>query len=275
MSSAAAAGPGMGWAAVTPDPLAFWLPRRRTDCYVAWAVAALGFLAFVNSLWNSFVLDDVSIIEENPAIRHLSNLRAIFAAGYWPTEGQDKLYRPLVILSYAVNYAVAGVAPFTYHLINVLLHAGNSVLVYFLFVALFNARGLAAAATAAFALHPIHTEAVANVVGRAELLANTLLLLIWGWYLKWDEAPARPKTRWLAASIAAFGLALFTKEHAVVLPGLLVLTDLHRTSDRGLSLGRTIWKKCRSAYVWYLPPIAGYLAARFFMLGGLLSSQLS
>lgn len=265
----------MDWAAVTPDPLASWLPRRRTDWYVAWAVAALGFLAFVNSLWNGFALDDVSIIEENPAIRHLSNLRAIFAAGYWPTGAQDKLYRPLVILSYAVNHAVAGVAPFTYHLINVLLHAGNSALVYLLFVALFSVRGLAAAAAAAFALHPIHTEAVANVVGRAELLANAFLLLSWGWYLKWDEAPASAKTRWLAASIAAFGLALFTKEHAVILPGLLVLTDLHRTRDRGLSLGRMIWEKCRTAYAWYLLPLAGYLAARFFVLGGLLSSQLS
>jgi 4-amino-4-deoxy-L-arabinose transferase-like glycosyltransferase len=135
---------------------------------------------------------------------------------------------------------VAGLKPFTYHLVNVLLHAGNSALVYRLFVALVKARGVALAGAAAFALHPIHTEAVANTVGRAELLANAFVLLSWWWYLKWDDAPARAKARWLAASLAAFALALFTKEHTVILPGLLVLSDLLRASERGLPLGRTI-----------------------------------
>jgi tetratricopeptide (TPR) repeat protein len=254
-----------------PDLLASWLPRRRTDLLAACAVAALAFLAFGNSLWNGFAFDDVTMIWENSAIRNLSDLPAVFASGYWP-ERQDLAYRPLIIFSYALNYAAAGLAPFTYHLVNVLIHAGNSALVYRLTVALFNARGLAFATAAAFALHPIHTEAVANTVGRAELLANAFLLLSWYWYLKWDQPPARAKTCWLVASIAAFGLAIFTKEHAVILLGLLVMTDLLRTSDRGVSLGRTVWDKCRRAYVWYLLPLAGYLVARFFVLGGLLST---
>ena len=259
---------------VDPDPLASWLPRCRSDLFAAWAVAALVLLGFANSLWNGFALDDVPIIRENPAIRHLSDLRAIFASGYWPGN-KVLLYRPLVISSYALNYAVAGLKPFTYHLVNVILHAGNSALVYLLVARLFKSRGLALAAAAAFALHPIHTEAVANTVGRAELLANAFLLLSWWWYLKWDEAPARVKARWLVTSIAAFALAVFTKEHAVVLLGLLVLTDLLRASERGLLLGRTIWERCRTAYTWFLPPLAGYLAARFFVLGGLLTPEFS
>ena len=264
----AAAGPRL------PDPLAAWLPARRPDRFAILAIAAIAFLAFANSLWNGFVFDDVPIIKENRAVRQLSNLRAIFGNGYRP-ENRDFLYRPLVIFSYALNYAVAGLKPFTYHLVNVLLHAGNSALVYRLFVALVKARGVALAGAAAFALHPIHTEAVANTVGRAELLANAFVLLSWWWYLKWDDAPARAKARWLAASLAAFALALFTKEHTVILPGLLVLSDLLRASERGLPLGRTIRDKWWTAYAWYLPPFAGYLIARFLVLGGLVTPEIS
>ena len=257
-----------------PDPLAAWLPARRPNRSAILAIAAIAFLAFANSLWNGFAFDDVPIIKENRAIRQLSNLRAIFGNGYWP-ENRVFLYRPLVIFSYALNYSVVGLKPFTYHLVNVLLHAGNSALVYCLFVALFEARGVALAGAAAFALHPIHTEAVANVVGRAELLANAFLLLGWLWYLKGSDTPAPARTRWVGSSVAAFALALFTKEHTVILPGLLVLSDLLRASERGLPLGRTIRDKWWTAYAWYFPPLAGYLIARFLVLGGLLTPKFS
>jgi Tfp pilus assembly protein PilF len=256
----------------SPESLPGWLSRQRVDLFVAWAVAALGSLAFANSLWNGFALDDAFIIVDNPAIRRLSNLHGIFAAGYWPKQN-DLLYRPLIIFSYALNYALAGLAPFPYHLVNVLLHAGNCALVYLILMALFRARALALAAAAAFALHPIHTEAVASVVGRAELLANAFLFLSWRWYLRWDEGAARLKGRWLAASVAAFALAIFTKEHAVVLLGLLVLTDLLRASERGRPLGRTLWGRARSAYAWYLLPFVGYFVARVSVLGELLTSR--
>lgn len=274
-SSAAAKGPGDEPTIAGPDMLSCWLPRQRTDFYAAWAVAALGFLAFVNSLWNGFVYDDVPIIVDNRAIRHLSDLRGIFAYGYWYwfDPRADLSYRPIVIFSYALNYAAAGLKPFTYHLVNVLLHAANSALVYRLLMVLFSARGLALAAAAAFALHPIHTEAVANVVGRAELLANAFLFLSWWWYLRWNEGPMRVRARWLAASVAAFALAIFTKEHAVVLLGLLVLADLFRASERGLPLSQVFLEKCRTAYVWYLPALALYSAARFLVLGTLLGLQ--
>ncbi|MBI3780688.1 MAG: hypothetical protein HY278_06490 [candidate division NC10 bacterium] len=275
-SSAAAEGSEVEPTRTGSDMLPRWLPRRRTDIYAAWVVAAIALLAYLNSLWNGFVFDDVGIIKENLAIRNLRNLRAIFAAPYWPDPTADLAYRPLVIFSYALNYAMAaGRTAFNYHLVNVLLHAGNSALVYSLLVALFSARGLALVAAAAFALHPIHTEAVASVVGRAELLSNAFLLLSWRWYLQWDEAPPRGRIRWLAASIVAFALAIFSKEHVVVLLPLLALTDLLRASERGLPLGRAIWDKCRTAYAWYLMPIGGYTLARLLVLGRLLSHNVS
>ncbi len=275
--STSVTGPGRNQATarleIDPDPLASWLPHRRSDHFAAWAIAILGFLGFVNTLWNGFAYDDWDIILDNPAVRHLSNFRSIFAAGYWPDPGFNLLYRPVVIFSYALNYAVAGDKPFSYHLVNVLLHAGNSALVYLLFVALFQMRGLALVAASAFALHPIHTEAVANVAGRAELLSNAFLFLSWWLYLRWDEAPAKTRTRWLSASVAAFALALLSKEHAAVLLGLLALTDLLRASEKGLPLGRMIWERCRTAYGWYLGALVGYLVVRAIVLGVLLTSH--
>lgn len=260
-------------ARVGADLLASWLPRQRREHCGALAVAALGFLAFANSLWNGFAYDDYYIIVDSPVIRHLSDLRVIFTSGYWRDPTIDSLYRPLVIFSYALNYAMAGLNPFSYHLINVLLHAVNCGLVYLLLMVLFRQRGLAIATAATFALHPIHTEAVANVVGRAELLSNAFLFLGWLLYLQSDKAPARARTRWLIASIAAFTAAIFSKEHAVVLLGLLVLTDLSRASKGDLPLHRTLWEKCRLAYAWYLAPLAAYLLARFLVLGVLLRSE--
>jgi Flp pilus assembly protein TadD len=256
----------------SPDPLTSWLPRRRIDLVAGLIVAALAFLAFVNSLWNGFASDDIRLIQDNPQIRHLSNLRDIFAEGNWPWRGREPLYRPLTIFSFAVNYAVAGVRPLTYHLVNVLLHAGNSALVYRIIAALFKAPGLALVAAAVFALHPIHTEAVANTVGRSELLANTFLFLSWWWYLKWEQRANPAKTRWLIGSLAAFALALFSKEHAVVLPALLVLSDLLRASQRSLPLRWIIQERSRTAYIWYLPPLAGFLLVRFLALGQVLTS---
>lgn len=255
------------------DPLASWPAGHRTDFYRALMVGALGFLAFVNSLWNGFVYDDHYIIADNPAIRHLADLRAIFASPYWPDPTVDLLYRPLVIFSYAVNYAASGLRPFGYHLVNIVLHTVNSGLVYLPFIALLNEGVLALAGAAAFALHPIHTEAVANVVGRAELLANGFLLLSWLWYLKADRAEASARVLLLVGSLAAFAMAIFTKEHAVALLGLLIMTDLLHASERGLPIVRTIYEKARTVYVWYLAPLAGYLLGRARVLGVLVGSQ--
>jgi tetratricopeptide (TPR) repeat protein len=244
-----------------------WFSGRRATSIPALAVAMLGFLAFVNSLWNGFVYDDVYIVVENPSIRHLFDLRSLFGTSYWQAGSGDMLYRPMVMLSYALNYALAGPSPLSYHLVNVLLHALNSALVYLLFKALFRNAGLAVAGAAAFTLHPIHTEAVTSIVGRAELLANAFVFLSWLSYLKWDKAPIRARQWWLAISVIFFAMAILSKEHAVVLIGLLVLTDLRRASEHRLPPGEAIWGRCRTAYIWYFLLLVGYLLARLFVLG--------
>jgi tetratricopeptide (TPR) repeat protein len=177
----------------------------------AWAV-------YWNSLDGQFVFDDTSIIENNPQIRGLgvSHLKQIFGSHYWQTAaGQGGLYRPLVVFSYALNYAAGGLDPWGYHAVNVLLHALNAVLVFSVILELFANRSFALWSGLLFALHPIRTEAVAYVVGRAESMAAFFFLLAWWLYLR----------RQPAISAAAFLLAVLSKESAFTFLALPLLSD--------------------------------------------------
>ena len=134
------------------------------------------------------------------------------------------IYRPITTASLLFNHALAGAAggAFWYHLVNLLLHALNVWLVWKLAARLLSSRA-AWFAAALFAVHPIATEAVDNVVGRADLLAALAVLaglLIYG------RATAQSGARrWLALfAVAAAGA--FSKENAVMLAALMLLSDL-------------------------------------------------
>jgi 4-amino-4-deoxy-L-arabinose transferase-like glycosyltransferase len=130
------------------------------------------------------------------------------------------LYRPIVILSYALNYKLGGLRPFGYHLANIFLHALNSVLVYLLAHLIFERKRPALFSALLFAIHPVHTEAVTGVVGRAELLAFLFSLSSLLMYITSKERKG------YVLSLAFFLLALFSKENALILPFVLMLYDL-------------------------------------------------
>lgn len=196
--------------------------RGKSSPFSPWLFPGLLFLAACAVYWNSlggeFVFDDTSIVQSNTQIRSLafSNLKQIFGSHYWQAvAGQGGLYRPVVILSYALNYAAGELDPWGYHLVNVLLHAFNSVLVFFIIQELFGDRVFSMWSGLLFALHPIRTEGVAYVVGRAETLAAFFFLAAWWCYLG---------RRW-ALSAAAFLLAVLSKESAFTFVAVLPLSD--------------------------------------------------
>jgi hypothetical protein len=136
-----------------------------------------------------------------------------------------------------MNFAAHGVAPFGYHLVNVALHVVVSLLVFAL-VARLATWLVAVAAALLFAVHPIHTEAVASVVGRAELLAASGFVLAWLAFLASDRLPSA--ARWTARRIAleaagsaCFFAALLAKENAIALPAVLALHDVLRPRSDG------------------------------------------
>jgi Flp pilus assembly protein TadD len=125
--------------------------------------------------------------------------------------------RPLTFLSFHWNYLAGGGAPQGYHLVNVLLHAGNAVLVM-LVARRTLSRSLAFLAASLFAVHPIQTQAVNYIFERATLLATLFALISLLLFL-------RQKRFW---SLAAFGLSLLAKEETIALPVFLLLYEVIR-----------------------------------------------
>src|SRR5207244_2027009 len=137
-------------------------------------VAACAVIVYLGALWNRFALDDVAIVVMNPLVGHLSGLWKAFAAPYWTPDLGGSMYRPLTIATFAVDRAVDGAA--WLHAVNLAWHAAASVAVAALARRWTNNAG-ALAAGLLFAVHPVHVEAVANVVGRAESMAALFAVL--------------------------------------------------------------------------------------------------
>ena len=143
-------------------------------------------------------MDNAAIIGQDPRIRSATaqNLAAILDGGYRYNNPNVGLYRPLTTFSYLVNYALLGNAsrPAGYHWVNLALHGVNVALVYALGITVFAEATPAFTLAAIWGLHPVLTESVTNIVGRADLLAAFGVLAGLLCYVKAASAAGRPKT---------------------------------------------------------------------------------
>ena len=156
--------------------------------------------------------------------------------------------RPILMFTYWVNARLSGSDPFSYHVVNVLFHCATSLLVFLIVRRLLEwssapgARGdlLAGFAAAIFLLHPVQAEAVAYLAGRSEALSVLLVFSAFTLFLY----GSKPTLSWLStiAILTLFGAALLAKEHTVVLPVLLLLTDYWWNPGFGFRGIRANWK---------------------------------
>lgn len=188
--------------------------------------AIIAALVYARATGNHFALDDGPIVERNPAAHHVRAALAAFDEPYWPSEHQAGQWRPLVILSFAADWSLSGGSPAWLHAGNALWHAAATALV----VPLLAAHVPATAALAGglvFAVHPVHVEAVANLVGRAELMAAVFLFAAMLIARAVRRRRAAGTTTWglEVLLLLSFTAALLSKEHAAIAPALLVLDD--------------------------------------------------
>ena len=160
-----------------------------------------------------FVQDDRAIIVSNPAAHSIGAGLAAFDDPYWPRETGAGLYRPVTILSYALDWTLLGGRPGWLHVMNALWHGLATVLLVVLLARWLPPFG-ATAAGLVFAWHPVHVEAVASLVGRAELLVAVGIL---------GAVLAARRGRWVLAILCA-ALAMLSKEHGVIV-GVVILLD--------------------------------------------------
>lgn len=192
--------------------------------------------AYGSSLFNGFVWDDYLNIVDNQFIKSFENLPLLFSREYLTSSSElpyltqrnvgagELSYRPIVTLTYFLDFALWGLNPFGYHLTNFLLHFLNSFLVYSLALAINHSnRRFALITSLIFAIHPVQTEAVLTVSFREDLLAGFFILSSFMLYLR-----AQTNTRqWPVYLLSAlcYALALFSKEMAIAFPFLLILYE--------------------------------------------------
>ena len=156
------------------------------------AMAAVTFLAlasYANTLDGALLYDDTAAIVENDWVRQGNALAILTQPSWWGSHTKGHDWRPLTTLSFALNYALHGLHTVGYHAVNVALHAVVSLLVLWVFARL-TSWWAAVIAALLFAVHPVHTEAVASVVGRAELLSAAGFFLAWRIFLAADASRA-------------------------------------------------------------------------------------
>jgi protein O-mannosyl-transferase len=173
-------------------------------------------MIYGNTLRNEFTMDDGVYILRNEQVTQPS-VRGLFA----PNKTSN-VFRPVSFATLALNWRIGGARPFGFHIFNLILHAAATLLLYLLLQALLGAsppaEAIAFAASLVFAVHPLHTEAVTSVVGRAEVLAAGFLFAGWILHLDDQQIPA----------ILCFVLALLSKESAIVFLPLVLVGDYAR-----------------------------------------------
>lgn len=199
---------------------------RRGRVARALALAALPLLAtlvYLDALGGDFVWDDRFLVLNNPRIHSAAHLGDLLTTDYVYVAETNLAYgyfRPLSSLSLVADWALWGPNPRGFHLTNLLLHAAATLLAALLAGRLGLGRSAAWAVGALFAVHPIHTESVAWIAGRTDLLAFLLAAASLAVHLG-PQAPDPPPRRapWREPlALALFVLALGAKEMAAVLP---------------------------------------------------------
>ncbi len=250
-----------------PGPQAQYrvIRTRLVSAFLCCLLVLLVLIVFGPSLTHDFVWDDHGLIVQNPDIHVEGHWARPFLRSFWQTGANTEdptrsFYRPLVSISYRLDYLVWGLNPMGYHLTNLLLHATVTCLVYLLGLRLLEGRTPAFVAAALFAVHPSHVENVVWISGRTDLLSALFVLAA---LLAFPHGDNRSRLGWrpVAAVSLFYLLALLGKEMALSAP-LIILAFVAIQPG-----GHARWHR-------YLPVIAGvflvtggYLLLRIMVLG--------
>ena len=238
--------------------------------------ALVALLVHVAALWNDFTFDDFPAVQSHPVVASelpfIDALTQIWTTNFWggvPGYEHVLTWRPLTTLSFWMNAQIGGVHPFGYHVVNLWLHALVSGLVVIWLYILTGDRLASLLAGALFAVLPVHVEAVAGVVNRAELLcALFVLLAMIGWMRFLDTG--RPVG--LVVAVTCFAMALFSKEHAATWPALAGVLHMHRVRTRvGVRLER---RRLFRAYLVMFGVLGLYLIQRSQVLPSSLAGDI-
>jgi protein O-mannosyl-transferase len=214
--------------------------------------AALILFIYGQSLWGTFVFDDRGILDHWGLLSNLSNITQVAVFPYWNIEAG--LYRPTTLLSYMFNIVFLGGSAFSFHLVNLLIYFGICAAIYLLVKRLFKDEWLAFLSALVYLVLPIHTEVVANITGRSELLALFFSLLV---LLEFT----REKVNYWRAGLWLL-LGLGAKETAIAAVPLALLLIYIR---EGINV--EILKRYFKEFSALVVSVLVYFIMRYFVLG--------
>ncbi|OHB17379.1 MAG: hypothetical protein A2749_02000 [Parcubacteria group bacterium RIFCSPHIGHO2_01_FULL_45_26] len=214
----------------------------------------LSLAIFGNGLGGDFVFDDVAVVKNRGDLKDSSYFLNLFISPYHQNMPKTGLYRPLTMASYALNHYLGGSA-FGFRLVNILIHAFNSFLAFWLVSYFLKSRVMAYASFFLFLTHPIHTEAVTSIVGRAELLAFFWSLVTIYFYAKDFK---------LLAAIS-FLLALWSKETALMILPVLFYLDFCFLNQPDSSYPHTRFDLVQNDLVQKLSTVGGTVRRLMFL----------
>lgn len=222
-------------------------------------VAALAVGIFANSLKNEFVYDDWVAIVHNPYLRSWSQAGELLD----PTSEYHRTYtllsyRPLQDLSFLATYQLFGENSSAHHIFNILLHALNALVVVLVLRKLTEDDAVALIGGLAFAVHPVHMQAVQVSGLRADLLATPLFLAALLCHMRLRERPGSSALRWAILAAVSYFLSLSAKEMGATLPLVALFLDLRRDEPRALLSAEGI-----RPYVGYAVAAGLYSVLRF------------
>jgi tetratricopeptide (TPR) repeat protein len=217
---------------------------------------------YINSLQGEFIWDDKDLIVSNQYIKDWKHLSIAFTQDFFYSshkEGKIGYYRPVITLSYMLDYQLWGLNPFGYHLTNLVFHTLTCLLIYLMIFSLTSNLPIAFISTLLFAIHPIHTESIAWISGRTDVIGSFFFFFSFLLYMYGEKVG---KLRYYALSLALFVLALLSKEMVITLPLLIVVYDYYCVAERDR---REAWKRAKYwAGYWIL--IVVYVVVRFLIL---------
>jgi Flp pilus assembly protein TadD len=240
-----------------------------SDSRALFLIIASTVLVYANSLSGSFVFDDTKQIAGNPALRSWNNIARAFTSDVWAfqrgTLTKDippPYYRPLFTAYLTINYQLFGLWEPGWHLMNLLVHAGATVAIYFLLKRLSGDRVIATIAALIFGLHPAHVESVSWISGIPDPLAALFYVPSLIWYVRYRTEGEK---KFLVASVIAYGLSALCKETPLALPLVFIAWEFARTQPK-----RNFNTRMRETIPQLIPYalMAGaYLVLRFSVLG--------
>ena len=255
----------MFYAIVIPMKNKSTYTEKPIFAYIPILISSFSILLYLNTTHGKFVYDDFKIIVENCFIKEWKYFPKIFTKDYFTISGEMS-YRPIVTISYFIDYAIWRLNPFGFHITNIILHTLNTVLFYLFLNAVIQNKKIVLLSTLFFVTHLALLETVNCIGYREDLLSATFLLVSLIYFVKSDtilykKSDKRRFTLYYAISLLSYLCALFSKEMAITLPLLLLLFTIFS--------GEKIWpgilKRFKGIYIGYIAVSLFYIIIRFIV----------